>query len=134
MAKQVRGGASDMSRNRKVAASSAVKQPGKVRAALHELEAGLENLYGLAAPAILVYGSQARGEANTLSDVDVVLLYAEPPLRGREIARLAPLLADLNLRYQVVISVLPSAHAEYEQAAGPFWSNIRREGVRPDAL
>jgi predicted nucleotidyltransferase len=106
----------------------------RVRAALRELQTALEALYGAAAPTILVYGSQARGEAGSASDVDVLLIYGQPPRRGSEIARLAPILADLNLRYQLLISIVPGARSEYERASGPFWSNVRREGITLDAL
>ena len=106
----------------------------RVRAALTELRTALEALYGAAAPTILVYGSQARGESGSASDVDVLLIFGQPPRRGSEIARLAPILADLNLRYQLLISIVQSARSEYELAAGPFWSNVRREGIGLDAL
>jgi predicted nucleotidyltransferase len=106
----------------------------RVRAALMELQAALTSLYGADAPAILLYGSQARGEAGSASDVDVLLIYGQPPRRGSEIARLGPILADLNLRYQLLISIVPSARSEYERAAGPFWSTVRREGIALDVL
>jgi predicted nucleotidyltransferase len=123
-----------MSGDHKGRAASRTKRAKRVRAALTELKAALETLYGAEAPTILVYGSQARDEAGSASDVDVLLVYGQPPLRGREITRLSPLLADLNLRYQLLISVVPSARSEYERAVGPFWSNVRREGVSVDAL
>jgi uncharacterized protein len=109
-------------------------QTKKVRMALRELKAALDSLYGPDAPAMLVYGSQARGEASKTSDVDVLLVYSQPPRRGHEIARLSPLLADLNLRYGLLISIVPGARSEYEGSTGPFWSNVRREGVSIDAL
>lgn len=106
----------------------------RVRAALADLRTGLQRLYGQDAPALLVYGSQARGEANATSDIDVLLLYRKEPRRGQEVVRLSPILAELNLRYQILISVLPSSQADYEGASGPFWDNVRREGVRVEAI
>jgi predicted nucleotidyltransferase len=106
----------------------------QVRAALRELQTALEVLYGAAAPTILIYGSQARIEAGPASEVDVLLIYGQDPRRGSEIARLAPILADLNLRYQLLISIVPGARSEYERASGPFWSNVHREGIGLDAL
>ena len=105
-----------------------------VRAALAELCTALQELYGQNAPVAILYGSHARGEATEASDIDVLLIYPEAVKRGQEIRRLSPILADLNIRHQVILSILPSARAEYDAAVGPFWSNIRREGVRLDAV
>lgn len=89
----------------------------------------LEVLYGESAPRLIVYGSEAREEARRDSDVDLLLIYPHAVNRGEEIRRLAPLLADLNLAHGLLISVIPVAEVEYQMATGPFWNNIRREGV-----
>ncbi len=106
----------------------------RVRAALVDLRSALADLYGEDAPAAILYGSHARGEANVASDVDVLLVFPHRVRRGQEIRHLSPVLADLNLRYQVLVSVLPSDQAEYASATGPFWSNVRREGVSLDTI
>jgi predicted nucleotidyltransferase len=105
-----------------------------IRAALSELQAALQKLYGQDAPALVIYGSHARRQAQLESDIDVLLLYAKDVQRGREIQRVSPILADLNLRYHVLISILPATAADYGDGASPFWMNVRREGVRLDAL
>jgi predicted nucleotidyltransferase len=99
------------------------------RYALHELQAELRQLYGKRSPKILVYGSYARNEENIASDVDVLLLYPEPIRPGYEIQRMSGVLADLNLRYQVLISILPVEEANYRNEEGVFWQNLRQEGV-----
>ena len=106
----------------------------RVRAALVELHAALRDLYGQDAPAAILYGSHVRGEANDASDIDVLLVYSAAVKRGQEIRHLSPILADLNLKHQVLLSVLPSDQAEYTTAIGPFWSNVRREGVNLDRV
>jgi uncharacterized protein len=106
----------------------------KVRIALSELQVALQRLYGKDAPAIVVYGSYARNQARAASDVDVLLLYSTDVRRGQEIRRVSPILSDLNLKYQLLISILPATIAEYRDQAGPFWANVRREGVGIDAV
>ena len=66
--------------------------------------------------------------------MDILLAYAGAVKRGPEIRHLSPILADLNAKHQVLISVLPSDRAEYQTAVGPFWSNVRREGVNLDTV
>ena len=99
-----------------------------VRAILIELQTGLNALYGKTAPKIILYGSYARGEAEVDSDIDVLLIYAHEIRPGEEIRKVSPVLAELNLRHQVLISVLPTSQERYHNDPGVFWKNVRREG------
>jgi predicted nucleotidyltransferase len=105
-----------------------------VRTALAELQNALRKIYGSHAPALLVYGSYARGEASTDSDVDVLLLYSREVQPGHEIQQLQEILSLLNLRYQVLISVLPVGVKHYQTAEAAFWRNVKREAVSVDSL
>src|SRR3972149_5972026 len=100
-----------------------------VRKALQELQAALGGLYGEQSPSIILYGSQARGEATDASDIDILLIYPKIISAGAEIRRISPILADLNMRYQVLISILPVSKSEYLTSIGMFWKNVRREGI-----
>ncbi len=96
--------------------------------ALRELQSQLDMKFGRSAPRILIYGSVARGQAQPESDIDVLLLYPVDIQPGQEIRRIGSILADLNMRYQVLISVLPVSQSAYTRAEGALWDNIRREG------
>ena len=101
----------------------------QTQAALKHLHAILQAIYGLDVPRVVLYGSEARGEATWTSDVDILLIYRHAINRGEEIRRLSAALAEINLDYHLLISVLPVAETEYQSATGPFWRNVRREGV-----
>lgn len=75
-----------------------------------------------------LYGSHARGDAGPDSDIDVVLLLRGMKRPGREIDRIADILADLNRKHGVLISVLPIEEGDLWRVEGPFWRNVRREG------
>ena len=105
-----------------------------IRTVMEELRAGLRRLYGDKAPLVLLYGSYARGNANPSSDIDVLLIYQQKVQPGREIRRVGTLLADLNLRYQVLISVLPADQTQYNSHPGVFWQNVRRESKPIEAI
>ena len=47
--------------------------PEKLRPLLEELKRGLQEIYGDRLRAVLLFGSQARGEATEDSDVDVAV-------------------------------------------------------------
>ena len=100
-----------------------------VRTALISLQKGLRQIYGSQAPVLLVYGSYARGDEITTSDVDVLLMYSKSIKPGQEIKRVSSLLAELNLRYQVLISILPVEEKQYRSADSIFWHILRNEGV-----
>jgi predicted nucleotidyltransferase len=102
--------------------------------ALDALAESLNALYGNPAPELILYGSQARGDAREESDVDVLLLFPHPVRASAEIRRVSPLLAEINLRYGVLVSVLPTDRQAFEKAEGAFWLNVRREGVRVGAV
>jgi uncharacterized protein len=101
---------------------------------LRELQAGLQRLYGENAPAILLYGSYARGQAHLESDIDVLLIYPRDIYPGEEIRRVSSILADLNLRYQVLISILPTVESDYRDSQDAFWNNVRRESIPIEAI
>jgi predicted nucleotidyltransferase len=123
-----------MSSTIQIETSSKETDRGIIKAALSELQAALRKKYRQNTPIVLVYGSQARHEANATSDIDVLLLYTKTVHPGQEIQRLSPVLADLNLRYQVLISILPASESDYRDSTSAFWENVRREGLPIDAL
>lgn len=96
---------------------------------LRELAAALSARYGERYVQLWLYGSQARGEAHAESDIDVLLVLRNVIQPTREIDQIADILADFNLRYGVLLSVLPVTEHTLQNADGPFWRNVRSEGI-----
>jgi len=61
--------------------------------------------------------------------VDLLLVLRDATRPTREIDRIAHILADINLRTGVLISIVPVTEDALLRAKGPFWSNVRREGI-----
>ena len=77
---------------------------------------------------VILFGSQARGDATDESDVDVLVLLPDTGKQTLDIV--------LDLAWQVgfeagrVISVVPATQAELEElSASPFFQAVRREGI-----
>lgn len=96
---------------------------------LRELAAALRARYRDRFVDLVVYGSEARGEAGPHSDIDVLLILNDADKPSKEVDRIADILADFNLRYGVLLSVLPVTQEKFDKGEGPFWRNVRREGI-----
>jgi uncharacterized protein len=96
---------------------------------LAEFKAAVAQRYGERLARLVCYGSVARGEAGPDSDVDLALVLKGEVRPSGEIDGLVDLLADFNLRYGVLLSLIPVDVDTWQKAEGPFWRNVRREGV-----
>jgi len=104
----------------------------KLDVILQELTDVLRKRYGDRYVRLWLYGSQARGESHAESDIDVLLVLRGANQPTREIDHIADILADFNIRYGVLLSVLPVTEDTLKSATGPFWRNVRREGILRD--
>lgn len=96
---------------------------------LQELKKELKTLYGERLKKLILYGSYARNEAWKDSDIDVVVLLDGEVLQGREIDRMIDIITDLNLKYNVLLSVYPTSEESLQKIKSPLLLNIQREGV-----
>ncbi|HZS92822.1 MAG TPA: nucleotidyltransferase domain-containing protein [Chloroflexota bacterium] len=101
----------------------------KVRAILTELRRQLQALYGPRLQTVILYGSQARGDADAGSDIDVLVVLQGPVSPGEEIERTSGIVSELSLRHNEVISCIYMDADHYTHRHGPLPRNIRREGV-----
>jgi predicted nucleotidyltransferase len=101
----------------------------QLQAILTELRSRLEVHYGTRLVRIVVYGSQARGEAEPGADIDVLVVLEEPVDASAEIARTEFDVAELSLAHDVVITCLFVSREQLEREQSPLLMNVRREGV-----
>ncbi len=99
------------------------------RSVVTELKQALLSLYGARLRRVIVFGSQAHGEAETSSDIEVLVVLQGPVLPGDEIARTSEIVAALSLQSDSVISCLFMDEERFLHRAGPLLRNIRREGI-----
>ncbi|NJK35653.1 MAG: nucleotidyltransferase domain-containing protein [Oscillatoriales cyanobacterium SM2_2_1] len=96
---------------------------------LKQLKQDLINLYGARLVHLTLFGSQARGDSEPDSDIDVLVVLQAPINPGEEIKRTDKIVADLSLEYDVVISCLFMAENDYQTRNSNLLRNIRTEGV-----
>ena len=96
---------------------------------LAEVKEALRRLYGPRLKQVILYGSWARGDATSDSDIDVAIVLEGAVSPTQEIDRTADIVFELNLKYGVLISVYPVSEDEYRNLESPLLMNVRREGV-----
>ena len=101
----------------------------RVRKILAELLPELAAIYGPRLKKTVLFGSQARGDADPESDIDVLVVLEGPVNPGEEIERRNGMTADLSLKYDIVISTAYVSADRYDVEQSPFLMNVRREGV-----
>ena len=96
---------------------------------LQALRRGLKQALGDELESVILFGSQARGEARADSDIDVLVIVRDEADYGELIQRTSALVSTLSLEYGVVISRAFASRQRFERERSPFFLNVRREGV-----
>ena len=101
----------------------------KLQTILKELHAKLAAEYGSRLVNVILYGSQARGDATPESDIDVMVVLKDEVNPYQEIDRTNELTSRLSLEYDTLISTLFVTEDRLRSEGSPLLMNIRREGV-----
>ena len=101
-----------------------------VPALLDELRDRLSHAYAGRLNAVVLFGSEARGQAGPESDIDlIVVLDGLMGDYGEELERGLNAVYPVALRLGRRVSVKPLARQEYEHGDTPLLREVRRSGV-----
>lgn len=92
------------------------------------MKRSLQTMYGERLQGLYLYGSYARGDFRADSDVDLLVALAGEVNPCQEIDRLSALIADLCLRHDVLLTVLPAPAAWLASRQSPLYVQVRQEG------
>lgn len=103
--------------------------PSKFKQILNEYRQRLYEILGDELDSVVLYGSQARGEANAGSDIDVLCIMKKSLDYGELISRTSLATAEISLAHDVVISRVFITRNAYAAEDCPFMMNVRKEQV-----
>jgi uncharacterized protein len=106
-----------------------MKVNDKLKTILTQLRSHFEQLYGDRLTQMILYGSQARGDADPDSDIDVLVVLKGQVNPGEEIKRTSHIRAELSLQNDEVLSCLFVDEDRFANYNGPLLRNIRKEGI-----
>jgi predicted nucleotidyltransferase len=101
----------------------------KIHTILTELRHRFEALYGERLVRMVLFGSQAREDAEPGSDIDVLVVLKGPVSPCEEIARTIDDVAGISLQYNEVVSCVFVSEEEFDRECSPLLLNVRREGI-----
>jgi predicted nucleotidyltransferase len=97
---------------------------------LTELRQRFTAIFGTRLDKLILYGSQARGDADEESDIDVMVVLKQPfEDRGEDRDRYMDVICDLSLKYNTVVMPFFTDSATYASSDFGIYQNVRREGV-----
>ena len=96
---------------------------------MNELRDRLIETYSDRLIAMILFGSQARGDATPESDFDVLIVLKDRVKTGKEIEHTGYFLSPLCLKYNVVICNLFLSVTRFENEQTMLMQNITKEGI-----
>ncbi|HLO52575.1 MAG TPA: nucleotidyltransferase domain-containing protein [Kamptonema sp.] len=106
-----------------------MKNSTKLKTILTQLRSEFEQLYGDRLTQMVLYGSQARGDAHPDSDIDVLVVLKGEVNPGAEIQKTSHIRANLSLENDEVISCLFIDEQRFTNYNSPLLRNIRKDGI-----
>jgi predicted nucleotidyltransferase len=105
---------------------SAQKVDAAIRARIHAL---LDDAFGDRLQGVVLYGSEARGTADSDSDADLLVLLRGPMALGNDLKTIIDALYPLQLEVERPIHALPVEATVYAEGEFLLYRNARKEGI-----
>ena len=97
---------------------------------LARIKSRLQAVYGDRLRGVVLYGSEARGQATPDSDVDILVLLTGPVALGCELRTVIEALYPLQLETDRVLEAFPVDAADYLRGDYAWYRNAQQEGIQ----
>ncbi|WP_017296384.1 nucleotidyltransferase domain-containing protein [Geminocystis herdmanii] len=85
--------------------------------------------YGEDLESLILYGSQARGDACKYSDIDILVVLKRAFNYRQELGNTSEFISDISLEYDTVISRVFISQESFLDDNSLFLINVRQEGI-----
>ena len=89
----------------------------------------LQDLYQDNLDKVILFGSEARGEAEIDSDIDILIVLKKHFSYFDEIKRISQFISDLCLDYELYLSCCFVTSEKWNLSASSFYRNVHRDGI-----
>ncbi|MEN4100111.1 MAG: nucleotidyltransferase domain-containing protein [Anaerolineaceae bacterium] len=96
---------------------------------VRKCKVALESHYGSQLVGLLLYGSVARNQADSTSDIDLLVLLSKPFDYFLELRQIIEVLYPIQLESEQLISAKPVPLDEFERGSNQLYRNAKREGI-----
>lgn len=101
----------------------------KIKTVITKVKKELENAYKEELVSLILFGSQARGEANQNSDIDILVILNRPVNPVIEIKKNIDKLTELSLDNDIEINCFYVSQEQFKIRKNPLFKNIEKEGI-----
>jgi predicted nucleotidyltransferase len=115
---------------REGSAVSSTTKPLDTSTLLARIKSRLHAAYGDRLRGVVLYGSEARGEATPDSDVDILVLLTGPIALGRDLRTIIGALYPLQLEINRILEAFPVDEADYLRGEYAWYRSAQRDGLR----
>jgi len=99
-----------------------------IKNALKKFITSVEKLYGGDLDKIILFGSQARGDAGPDSDVDILIVaHNKLSLGNRD--KLITVISDLAIEDNLLFNFIEISTVRFESEKSPLLLNVQKEGI-----
>ncbi|HEY9704869.1 MAG TPA: nucleotidyltransferase domain-containing protein [Allocoleopsis sp.] len=96
---------------------------------LTKIRSYLQTIYQDDLTHVILFGSQARGEAKKDSDLDILIVLNHSFHYYQEVHKISQFISDFSLEENILISCCFTNREKWETENSAFYRNIRREGI-----
>lgn len=89
----------------------------------------LKTLYGQEIDQVIIYVSQARGDAEPDSNIDILIVLKQDFKHSEESNKISKLITELCLEHNTLISCALASSREFQDYNNNYFRNIRSEGI-----
>ena len=96
---------------------------------LEKFKQQTKNIYQEQLVKLILFGSQAKQQVKTESDIDILVVLKDKPINDEQHQKIINLISDLCLEYEVLISCFYVSEPRFNREKSPLLLNIEREGI-----